>query len=193
MFFKKVFVLTFLFSSTIAAPVLAVDPVSMYFQNKSGSYEVEGDFQVAADCAVVWSVLTDYDDLHQFVGSLKRSHLEEYWGKNRFLVEQEFEGGFLFVTKRMRVRLDVREIRCKTILFEDVGRQDFEFYKGSWKLGADPDGELTVFYSLKAQQNFDEPFAGNYMKGVVKDLLDSVRREILRRQALNAVVHHPEP
>ncbi|HTA76324.1 MAG TPA: SRPBCC family protein [bacterium] len=161
----------------------AADAVSLNFQNQGGTYDAAGSFQVDADCAVVWGVLTDYDRLPKFVGGLKRSHIEEYLGRSHFLLEQEFEGGFLFVTKRVRVRLDVRETRCELIRFEDVSHQDFEFYKGSWKLASDSTGELTVNYALKAQQNFDEPFAGDYMKGSIKDLLDSVRREILRRQA----------
>jgi carbon monoxide dehydrogenase subunit G len=161
----------------------AADTVSLNFQQKDGICDVEASFDVAADCATAWDVLTDYDQMHQFVSGLKRSHLEEYSGKGRFLVEQEFEGGFLFVTKRVRVRLAVQEIRCQSILFEDVGHQDFEFYKGSWQLQPKPNRELKISYSLKSQQNFNEPFAGDYMKGGIKDLLDSVRKEILRRQA----------
>jgi hypothetical protein len=187
MSFRKVFLYLLLLLAGIGLTGdagFAADVVSLNFQNKDGEYDVAGSFQVLADCSVVWDVLTDYDHLPKFVGSLKRSHIEEYLGRSHFLLEQEFEGGFLFVTKRVRVRLDVRETRCELIRFEDVGHLDFEFYKGSWKLHSDSNGELTVSYSLKAQQNFDEPFAGDYMKGGIKDLLDSVRREILRRQAL---------
>jgi hypothetical protein len=187
MFFRKCFLnLLLLLAGTglTGGAGFAADAVSLNFQNKDGTYDVNASFQVAADCPVVWDVLTDYDRLPKFVGSLKRSHIEEYLGRSHFLLEQEFEGGFLFVTKRVRVRLDVRETRCELIRFEDVGHQDFEFYKGSWKLVSDANGELTVNYTLKAQQNFDEPFAGDYMKGGIKDLLDSVRREIIRRQAI---------
>jgi hypothetical protein len=187
MFFQKVFLHLLLLLAGVALTSgvgFAADTVSLNFQNNGGTYDVEASFPVTANCAVAWDVLTDYDHLPQFVGSLKRSHIEEYWGRSHFLLEQEFEGGFLFVTKRVRVRLDVRETRCELIRFEDVGHLDFEFYKGFWKIHSDPNGELTVSYSLKAQQNFDEPFAGDYMKGGIKDLLDSVRREILRRQAL---------
>jgi carbon monoxide dehydrogenase subunit G len=149
---------------------------------------VNGSFDVTADGSTAWAVLTDYDQMRHFITGLKRSHLEEYSGRGRFLVEQEFDGGFLFVTKRVRVSLAVCETRCQSILFEDVGHKDFEFYKGSWELRSEPNGQLKVTYALKAQQNFDEPFAGNYMRGGIQNLLDSVQREILRRQALVLVV-----
>src|ERR1700679_1234688 len=133
MFFVKAFlrILPFLTAfALMGGAAFAADPISLEFQNKNGNYTAEGSFRVTADWTVAWWVLTDYDHLHDFVGSLKRSHLQEYWGRNHFLVEQEFEGGFLFVTKMIRLRLDVREIRCATIYFEDVGHEDFEFYKG---------------------------------------------------------------
>jgi carbon monoxide dehydrogenase subunit G len=186
MFFRKVFFYLLLLiagASIRGGAGFAADVVSLNFLQKDGVCNVDASFDVAADCATAWDVLTDYDQMHQFVSGLKRSHLEEYSGKGRFLVEQEFEGGFLFVTKRVRVSLAVQEIRCQSILFEDVGHQDFEFYKGYWQLQSEPNGELKISYSLQSQQNFNEPFAGDYMKGGIKDLLDSVRKEILRRQA----------
>jgi carbon monoxide dehydrogenase subunit G len=184
--FKKLFLFLMAAAGTAmtCGTSFAADAVSLNFQNKNGIDNVDASFEVAADCSTAWAVLTDYDQMHKFINGLKRSHLEEYSGKGRFLVEQEFEGGFLFVTKRVRVRLAVQETRCQTILFEDMGHQDFEFYKGSWQLLSEPNGVMKISYYLKAQQNFDEPFAGDYMKGGIKDLLDSVRREILRRQAL---------
>jgi carbon monoxide dehydrogenase subunit G len=187
MFWNKVFLF---FLLLIAGTVVrsgagfAADAVPLHFHQKDNICDAEGSFEVAADGTTAWAVLTDYDQMHEFIGGLKRSHLEEYSGKGRFLVEQEFEGGFLFGTKRVRVSLAVQEIRCRSILFEDVGHKDFEFYKGSWELRSELKGRLTITYALKAQQNFDEPFAGNYMKGSIQDLLDSVRKEILRRQAL---------
>lgn len=162
----------------------AADGVPLDFKNNGGSYDALASFDVAADSSVVWDVLTDYDHLTHFVTGLKRSRLEEYRGRSHFLLEQEFTGGFLFVSKRVRVRLDVHETRCQTILFEDMGHQDFAFYKGSWKIQSNSPGQLTVLYSLSAQQNLDEPFAGDYMKGSVQNLLDSVRREMIRRQAI---------
>jgi hypothetical protein len=162
----------------------AADAVSLSFQGKDRSYDIEASFDVEAGQSIVWDVLTGYEQLPQFVGNLKKSQVEKDLGPHHFLLEQEFEGGFLFLTKRVRVLLDVQETSGQTILFADIGHKDFEFYEGSWELRPDLGGALKVLYSLKATQNFDAPFAGDYTRGGIKDLLESVRREILRRQAL---------
>jgi hypothetical protein len=161
----------------------AADPVFLAFQEKNHSYDINGSFDVAAEPSVVWDVLTGYEHIPQFVGSLKKSHVDEDLGPYHFLLEQEFEGGFLFFTKRVRVVLDVHETWYQTIDFTDIDHKDFDFYQGSWNLLPDPGKGLKIVYILKAKQNFDAPFAGDYMRGGVKDLLDAVRREILRRQA----------
>lgn len=181
--FHLVFALTMVFTMT-GRFAFGADGISLNFYQKEGACNVDGSFEVAADGSTAWAVLTDYDQMHQFVHGLKRSRLEVYLGRGHFLVEQEFEGGFLFVTKRVRVRLDIHETRCQTILFEDLGHQDFEFYKGSWNLQPDDHKGMRITYSLKAKQNFNEPFTGNYLKAGIQDLLDSMQKEILRRQAL---------
>jgi hypothetical protein len=161
---------------------LAADAVSLTFQEKDHVDEVKGSFNVGEDPQVAWDVLTDYEHLPNFVGSLKKSHIKESFGPYHFLLEQEFEGGFLFITRRVRVVLDVQESKNQSINFTDTEHKDFAFYQGSWQLGPDPGKGAKITYTLKAKKNFDSPFAGDYMRGGIKDLLDSVRREILRRQ-----------
>jgi hypothetical protein len=167
-----------------AAACFAADPVSLDYRETDRLCDVEGSFEVKASPSAVWDVLTGYERLPQFVENLKRSHVEKDLGPYHFLLEQEFEGGFLFITQRVRVLLDVHETWHQQILFEDIDHKDFSFYKGSWELRPGPGGILKVLYSLRARRNFDAPLAGDYMKGGLKNLLDSVRKEILRRQAL---------
>ncbi|SRR5665213_733375 len=182
MLFHRFFLLLGLLA--LSTVTYGADNVSLNFQKNNGVCDAEGSFNVTADSSTAWDVLTDYDQMRHFVSGLKRSHLEEYSGRGRFLVEQEFLGNSLFLPKRMRVRLAVCETRWQSILFEDVSHKDFEFYKGSWELRREPNGQLKITYALKAQQNLDEPFVGNYMRGSIQNLLESVQVEILRRQAL---------
>ncbi len=161
---------------------IAADAVSLDFQNIHNAYDITGSFYVANDPSVVWDVLTGYEHIPKFVGSLKKSHVTEDLGPYHFLLEQEFEGGFLFFTKRVKVLLDVHETWYQTIRFSDIDHKDFAFYDGSWQLLPDPEKGLKIIYTLNSKQNFDDPFAGDYMRGGVKDLLEAVRREILRRQ-----------
>src|SRR5271170_2808267 len=105
----------------------AADAVSLAFQEKDHVYDINGTFFVDAEPSVVWDVLTGYEHIPRFVGSLKKSHVEENLGPYHFLLEQEFEGGFLFFTKRVKVLLDVHEVWYQAIQFTDIDRKDFEF------------------------------------------------------------------
>ncbi len=170
---------------------LAADPVSLDLREKGGTFDIRGVFAVNADPSVVWEVLTDYHHIPKFVGSLKKSFIDQDLGPYHFLLEQEFEGGFLFFTKKVRVVLDVHETWQQTILFTDTDRKDFSIYQGSWNLRPGANNGLEIEYQLTAKQNFDAPFAGDFMKGGVKELLDAVRREILRRQAKKSAEETP--
>src|SRR6185503_9264931 len=116
-------VLSFLFCASCSAE----DAVSLSFQEKDHAYDIKGSFYVDAEPAVVWDVLTGYEHIPQFVGSLKKSHVQEDLGPYHFLLDQEFEGGFLFFTMRIRVLLDVHETWYKTIQFTDIDHKYFEF------------------------------------------------------------------
>ena len=162
---------------------LAADEVSMTIHENGGDYRLNGTFQVAAEPSVIWDVLTAYDQIPHFVGSLKKSHVEQDLGVYHFLLKQEFEGGFLFFTKRVGVLLDVHEVWYQSIQFNDVGHKDFAIYEGAWNVKPEGNGQ-EITYELEAKPNFSAPLMGDFMNGGAKDLLSAVRQEILRRQAL---------
>lgn len=160
----------------------AADEVSLDFKETDHVFDVHGSFHVEAQASAAWDVLTGYERIPRFVDSLKKSHVQEDLGPYHFLLEQEFEGGFLFITMRVHVLLDVHEVWYKSIQFTDIDHSYFELYKGSWELSPDPDGGLWVHYNLKAKQKSEDLFAGDFMKGGIRDLLDAVRHEILHHQ-----------
>ncbi len=162
----------------------AADAVSMTITSKNGDYQLNGSFRVEADPSVIWDVLTAYEQIPRFVGSLKKSHVEQDLGPYHFLLDQEFEGGFLFFTKRVRVLLDVHETWQQQIEFSDIDHKDFKLYQGGWDVKAAGDGAQEITYTLEARPNFDAPFMGDNMSGGTKDLLSCVLKEILRRQAI---------
>jgi hypothetical protein len=161
---------------------LASDDVTTRLRDDRGTFHVYGQFQAPVAREIAWEVLTDYHHIPKFVGALKASLLAENVGPYHVVLHQEFEGGFLFFTKRVHVHLDVLELPLRAIVFTDLARKDFQHYFGAWTLDESPTGELLVRYHLQAKQNFEVPFAGDFMNGGVKDLLASVRREMLQRQ-----------
>ena len=159
----------------------AFDPVSLTSQENAGVDELQGQFYVRADRSVAWAVLTDYENIPQFVSSLKVSRIEKRH-RNDILLVQEMEGGFLFLTKRVHLLLKIHETPMGTIAFEDVDHQDFSVYQGYWNIQACPQGGVSVLYQLTDSRKFDLPLAGDAMNGGVKDLLGDVQKEIYFRQ-----------
>lgn len=148
-----------------------------------GVHAIEGSFIVKTSSAVAWSVLSDYDEIGEFVTSISRSAVTER-RPDSLIVEQVSLGRAFFLSKEVRVLLEVREEPFRRIEFRDISNGDFELYRGSWALQASSDG-LTVVYRLEAKPRRTMPrFVGKHaFKANVRRLLGEVRDEILRRTA----------
>jgi hypothetical protein len=146
------------------------------------SYEVSGLFPVKASTAAVWAVLTDYERIPTFVSSMRSSRVRENRGDGSLLIEQKATGEMFFLSRTMRILLEVRR-SSDTLHFMDVGREDFWIYEGEWKVLESTSG-VDVSYHLLAQPDFIAPsiFMTRAMKRGVRDLLDQVRAEIIRRE-----------
>jgi hypothetical protein len=102
------------------------------------------------------------------------------------VLQQEGEGGFLFFTQRIHLLLNVHEVLQKSIIFEDSSHKDFDFYQGSWTINPADDGCLEIIYTLDAQEHFGAPafLVGDSIQGSVRDLLQSVQKEMTAEQLL---------
>lgn len=160
-------------------------PITLTFYDEWGHFKVEGSFFVDADPAVAWGVLSNYSEIPDFVHSMKVSSVENRNG-NDLVLKQEGEGGFLFFTQRIHLLLNVHEEPEKSIVFTDTSHKDFDFYQGTWTISQAPAGYgLEIIYTLDAEEHFGAPafLVGDSIQGSVKDLLESIRREMTTRQA----------
>ena len=145
-------------------------------------YEVSGQFTVTASTMIVWGVLTDYEHIPAFVSSMRSSRVRETRDDGSLLVEQKAVGGIFFLSKTMRILLEVRRTPDK-LQFTDIGREDFWIYDGDWEVRQAREGAV-VGYHLLAQPDFIAPpfLLSRAMKRGAGDLLDQVRTEIVRRE-----------
>jgi len=163
----------------------SAEDVSLDFHEKDGHVQVEGSFLVEADQKTAWNVLTDYDHIPQFVRNMKVSHIQIREG-NDVLLHQIGEGGFLFFTQKIRLFLHIQETPERIITFKDMAHKEFKTYEGAWTIDRESGGPtLKITYQLDAVLNFSAPafLADDAMGGGAKDLLKSVRQQILLRQA----------
>jgi hypothetical protein len=155
-------------------------------QQPDKAFEVTGSFTVDASSSAVWVVLTDYEHIPDFVSSMKRSVVRESRPDGSLLVEQEAVGGMFFVSKKVRVLLDVHRTPG-SVRFDDIDHRDFWIYSGGWTTAPAPAGIL-VSYHLLAQPDFPAPsfLLRGVMRRGARDLLMQVRAEIVRRAAAHA-------
>jgi hypothetical protein len=169
----------------VAATALAYGVDVELVRRPDRAYEVDGRFLVDASTAVVWDVLTDYEDIPSFVKSMRSSRIRETHADGSVLLEQIAVGDMFFLTKTMRVLLEVRR-GSQSLKFTDVGRDDFWIYDGSWNARrADGGGGVQVEYHLLVQPDFMAPsfFVRRAMRKGVSQLLEQVQAEMVRRNA----------
>lgn len=153
----------------------------------SRSCRVHGTFSAAVSRAVAWAVLADYDSIGRFVPSVRSSRLERL-PDGRLRLHQEAVSSMFLVRKQVKVVLDIQEEPGVRIGFRDVLGQDFRSYEGEWRIAPDSAG-TRVEYRVEADPS--SSLARVMCRGVLKhnaqDLLGQVRREMLRRAALDSV------
>lgn len=158
------------------------EAISMQLEDQGhGAYRLEGHINVKATAYQTWKVLTDYENISNFVSSLRKSEIKDS-STERVLLEQEALGKKFFISKKISVLLQVTEVPYKRIDFEDTLNKDFAYYKGSWEI-RNTDIGLDVVYHLDCQRLFIVPnfIAKDALKKSAEDLLADVQKEILRR------------
>jgi len=83
-------------AASLALPVYAAEALAVRAEGQGGKVVVEARATVNASLPVVWSTITDYDHLSQFIPNLSRSQVVERHG-TAVLIEQRGEVKVLFV------------------------------------------------------------------------------------------------
>ncbi|HVP38520.1 MAG TPA: SRPBCC family protein [Candidatus Saccharimonadales bacterium] len=118
--------------------------------------DVHSTVYIPARPESVWSVLTDYDHLRDFIPGLLESRLLEDHGSVK-LIEQVGHGSWLFLGKKARVVLEVEERRPSRLEFHVVDG-DFDVFDGAWELYPRQGGHATLLsYRLTVRPKFFAP------------------------------------
>lgn len=148
--------------------------------------QVTATFNTTASTTTVMQVLTDYDHLSSIVPSLLESRVikrEDLPGIT--VVRQVGVAKWFTFSKRITVELVILPYTLGPdtlgFAFVDALKKDFNSYQGYWEV--DTKGKVT--YSLLTDKKFYAPknVSEKVMKRVVKDLVNSVKVEIERRNA----------
>ena len=93
---------------------------------------VTGEIYIGSQPEKVWTVLTDYDNLKNFIPNIIESGLLKDKGDEKIIIQAGRTGIFLF-KKTSHIKLKVKEEYFKHIYFEQI-TGDFKVYKGEWIL-----------------------------------------------------------
>jgi hypothetical protein len=134
----------------------------------------------------LWSVLTDYANLHRFIPNLQSSRL--LWRRgNRVALEQVGSQQFCGMRFTARVQLELLEDREQGSLNFNLIEGDFRCFQGAWRIGCDGISSW-LLYELTVQGKPGMPI-GLIEQRLQQDLasnLRGVQQEAQRRSALVA-------
>lgn len=111
---------------------------------------------IPASREIVWKVLTDYDHLSDFLPQMESSHVIQR-DETKILVEQVSRAHFLFLRKKIKVKLSILENKNEEISFGNIGG-NMELFSGKWILKELGDGKSThLTYLLNFKPAFYAP------------------------------------
>lgn len=128
--------------------------------------------RLAVDSQWLWTVLTDYDNLHRFIPNLASSR--QIWRRsNRVAVEQVGTQQFCGLRFSARVTLELEEDRSAGRLSFRMLDGDFRCFQGAWVVGSDATSSW-LLYDLTVQGKPGMPL-GLIEQRLQEDLANNVR------------------
>lgn len=131
---------------------------------------------------LLWNVLTDYDQLSNFIPNLSSSSVVSR--KNNCVhLAQVGSQQLLGLKFSAQVELELTEHRPEGLLRFRMIKGDFRRFEGSWRLQALPDG-TSLLYDLTVQGCMGMPVGliEQRLRSDLSDNLLAVEQEALRRQ-----------
>lgn len=167
-------------SVALSGATTVAGPVSV--RQEQGVYRVSASFETRQAAAVARAVLTDYEQIPRFMPDVRSSRIVSR-DPEQVIVEQEAVARVLFFSKKVHLRLVVRETDT-TIAFKDACGRSFARYEGSWTL-READGRAIIGYELTAKPAFVVPdfILTRLLRRDADRMIASLQKEIAARAA----------
>ncbi len=151
---------------------------------RQGEYiTVNASALMQVDARIAWEVLSDYDNLAQFIPDVKSSRVVSRDG-NRFLVEQKGEFGFFFYRQPVEVMLEVVEEPRRRIDARRISG-NIRDLETRYELKASDPGVKLDYVGRFIPEFSVPPFFGMAMvRRIIERRFRAMVEEIVRRDAL---------
>ncbi len=160
------------------------DDISVEAIRRNGAVHVSAHATLDAPLSVIWSTLTDFDRLAEFIPGMSRSRLLEKRG-NQAVVEQAGEARFLFFTFPIDVTL-LSTARPPSSLDVRALKGNLRRLDGGYRIEPAPDGRYLLRWTgIVEPESALPPLLGTaVMRASIEDQFTGMVREIERREAL---------
>jgi ribosome-associated toxin RatA of RatAB toxin-antitoxin module len=149
-----------------------------------GEYiSVAASAELRVDPRTVWSVITDYDHLAEFIPYMHSSRVVQR-DADRLLIEQTGEFSFLFFTQPVQARLAVVESPQRRVMARAV-EGNLREMEGRYTLESLPAGTVRLSYSGRLAPDFAVPpvIGKMVVRNVLANQFSAMVKEIVRRDA----------
>ncbi|WVZ61188.1 hypothetical protein U9M48_011100 [Paspalum notatum var. saurae] len=140
-------------------------------EHEGAHRRVFASITVKAPVREVWSVLTAYENLPEFVPNLAISRIV-LRDNNKVRIMQEGCKGLLYMVLHARVVMDLREKHEQEISFEQV-EGDFYSFKGKWRLEQLGDQHTLLKYMVETKTHKDTFLSESILEEVIYEDLPS--------------------
>lgn len=166
---------------TAATSVSAAEAVSVETTRRDSAVEVRAHALLDATYGTVWSTLTDYDRLAEFIPGMKRSRVVEQ-RDDSVVVEQEGEVRFLFFTFPIKVTL-ISTARPPDALDVRLLKGNLRRLEGGYRLEQAAPGKIVLRWIGLIEPESLPPLLGELvMRANVESQFTGMVREIERRE-----------
>lgn len=161
------------------------DVVMQEIETADGREGIVARIIIPAPLEVVWTVITDYEKLPEFIPDMKLSKVIERKDSETILLQQG-ESRFLMFHFNVEVIIKLIEQRYHNIEF-DLVSGDFDYFEGEWKIESIGDKETMLTYTLIAHPGFYAPkWVVRYMlKRDIPLRLKALRERVLKINSLH--------
>jgi len=169
-------------AALLSCTCLAAEPITVSIQRNGDTFLIRADVAVTVDPATAWQVLTDYNQLADFVPDMQVSRVISV-PPQPFVIEQRGESGFLVFRAEIRVMLQLDEAALERISFKAIGG-NLKRMEGEWRIVREAVG-IRLRYRADIEPDFwVAPLIGDaILKGHVTRQIEGVANEMTRRHA----------
>jgi carbon monoxide dehydrogenase subunit G len=152
--------------------------------DQGGVVTVRASAEMKVDPRAVWSVITDYDHLADFIPDISSSRVTHRDGK-QLRVAQTGEFGLLFFRQHIEVTLAVEESPMTRVVARGIAGNLREM-QGRYELKMLAPGTVQLLYEGRVLPDFAIPpiFGMLVMRQLLSNQFSALVKEIMRRDAL---------